>query len=183
MTEALATGVKIATNQLCYNLLSRAIEFDVIPFCKANNIGVIAYSPLLQGLLTNKSVALTSFDSIDKHRLRTYHFDGKREMSRHGGAGHEQLLLATLAKIKAVADGAGVNVPQLAMSWCLANKSVISVIPGASSRAQLESNMLAGCNPISDDVKAALDAATDELKAAIGNQLDIYQGPDAQRSF
>jgi aryl-alcohol dehydrogenase-like predicted oxidoreductase len=69
------------------------------------------------------------------------------------------------------------------MGWCLANPQVISVIPGASSRAQLESNMNAGVTPLTAEVKAQLDAASDELKAAIGNQLDIYQGPDTQRSF
>ena len=55
-------GVTIATNQVCYNLLTRAVEFEVIPFCEKHNIGIIAYSPLLQGLLTDKSAALTSLD-------------------------------------------------------------------------------------------------------------------------
>lgn len=68
LKEALATGVKIVTNQLMYNLLrfnipvlcpsslhaSRAIEYEVIPLCAENDIGVICYSPLLQGLLTDK---------------------------------------------------------------------------------------------------------------------------------
>ena len=49
MQEALATGAKIATNQLMYNLVSRAIEFDVMPLCQKNDIGIICYSPLLQG--------------------------------------------------------------------------------------------------------------------------------------
>jgi aryl-alcohol dehydrogenase-like predicted oxidoreductase len=47
----------------------QAIEIDVIPFCQANNIGVIAYSPLLQGLLTNKSVALDSLASVRSLRV------------------------------------------------------------------------------------------------------------------
>eukprot|EP00038_Savillea_parva_P008523 m.177519 g.177519 ORF g.177519 m.177519 type:complete len:342 (+) comp14365_c0_seq1:54-1079(+) len=182
LTAALATGVKIATNQLCYNLLSRAIEFEVMDLCAKNKIGIICYSPLLQGLLTDKGVALTSFDSVDKMRLRTYHFDGKREHSRHGGPGHEALMLETLAKIKKIAKDAGLSVPVLATSWCLMNPAVISVIPGASSRKQLESNMSAA-KPLPAAVKAALDDATDALKQAIGPQLDIYQSPADQRSF
>ena len=54
LKEALATGVKIAVNQLCYNLIFRAIEFEIIPFCKENGIGIFAYSPLMQGLLTGR---------------------------------------------------------------------------------------------------------------------------------
>ena len=50
LQEALATGARIATNQLMYNLVSRAIEFDVMPLCQKHDIGVICYSPLLQGM-------------------------------------------------------------------------------------------------------------------------------------
>jgi diketogulonate reductase-like aldo/keto reductase len=48
LTEALATGVRIASNELCYNLLTRAIETGILPFCIAHGIKVIAYSALLQ---------------------------------------------------------------------------------------------------------------------------------------
>jgi hypothetical protein len=101
LSDGVRTGVKIATNQLCYNLLSRMIEVDVLPFCKEHRIGVIAYSPLLQGMLTNGTCAKGTLDGIDKHRLRTRHFNGERELSRHGGPGHEALVLKTLAAIKA----------------------------------------------------------------------------------
>ena len=64
LTEALATGATIATNQLVYNLGSRMIEHEVLPLCAANGIGVIAYSPLMQGVLTDKGVASASFDEF-----------------------------------------------------------------------------------------------------------------------
>ncbi len=54
LTEALESGVTISVNQLCYNLLFRAIEFEILPFCVKHNIQVICYSPLQQGLLTGK---------------------------------------------------------------------------------------------------------------------------------
>jgi len=38
LKEALASGVKIAANQLCYNLIFRAVEMEIIPFCRENNI-------------------------------------------------------------------------------------------------------------------------------------------------
>jgi len=52
LADALETGVTIAVNQLAYNLLTRAIEFEILPFCRQRGIGVLAYSPLLQGVLT-----------------------------------------------------------------------------------------------------------------------------------
>ena len=64
LTEALATGATIATNQLVYNLGSRMIEHEVLPLCAANDIGVIAYSPLMQGVLTDNGVASASFDEF-----------------------------------------------------------------------------------------------------------------------
>ena len=52
LTEALETGVTIVTNQLMYNLLSRGIEHEVMELCHAHDVGIICYSPLMQGLLT-----------------------------------------------------------------------------------------------------------------------------------
>ena len=74
------------------------------------------------------------------------------------------------------------QMPVLAMSWCLSNPAVISVIPGASSVEQLTSNMKAAI-PLPDAVKKALDDATEPLKQAIGPAVDIYESVDAQRSF
>lgn len=44
-------------------------------------VGIIAYSPLLQGLLTDKGAAMTSFDAVDSYQTRTQHFKGSREKS------------------------------------------------------------------------------------------------------
>ena len=52
LSEALATGVQLDVNQLCYNLLSRAIELEILPLCQNHGMGVLGYMPLLQGLLT-----------------------------------------------------------------------------------------------------------------------------------
>ena len=54
LKRALATGVQIASNQICYNLLWRGIENEVIPFCREHNISILPWSPMGQGLLTGK---------------------------------------------------------------------------------------------------------------------------------
>ena len=149
LEEALSTGVKIATNQLMYNLLSRAIEFDVIPLCQKHDIGVIGYSPLLQGIVTDKGAKLDSFDEVSKYRLRTRHFNGKRDMSRHEGEGVEKEMLVALKKIAAIAEREKLSVSTLAMAWCLANPAVVTIIPGARNVDQVRCG-LPSCAPSMD---------------------------------
>ena len=107
----------------------RAIEFDVMPLCEKHDIGVICYSPLLQGLLTDKSAG-KAFDELDANRTRTRHFDGSRPKSRHGGPGCEKEMRAALDKVKAIARREKRTVSDLAMAWCLADPRVVSIIPG-----------------------------------------------------
>jgi diketogulonate reductase-like aldo/keto reductase len=53
---ALQGGNACATNQVLYNLKRRRIEYDLVPFCRARNIPVMAYSPIEQGRLLGISV-------------------------------------------------------------------------------------------------------------------------------
>ena len=80
LEEALSTGVRLAVNQCCYNLIFRASEFEVLPFCAARGIGVLAYSPLMQGLLTG---GWKSADEVPTYRARTRHFSGTVWPVRH----------------------------------------------------------------------------------------------------
>ena len=116
LQEALASGVKLAVNQLCYNIIFRAAEFEIIPFCKANGIAIMGYSPLMQGLLTGR---WKSADEVPSFRARTRHFAGTRPKSRHGEAGHESLLFSTLARIQAIADRECLSMVDLALMWPL----------------------------------------------------------------
>ena len=116
LKEAMATGAKLSINQLCYNLIFRAIEFEILPFCQENGIGVICYSPLMQGLLTGRWKAA---DDVPTYRARTRHFNGKREKSRHGEKGHEKLLFKTLAKIEKISQSSGISMLELALAWPL----------------------------------------------------------------
>jgi aryl-alcohol dehydrogenase-like predicted oxidoreductase len=66
LTDALQTGATIAVNQVNYSIITRAIEFEVLPFCKSHGIGVVCYMTLLQGILTGK---YESIDAIPENRL------------------------------------------------------------------------------------------------------------------
>jgi len=52
--DVLQAGGRPASNQLPYNLLWRAIEFDIVPLCLKHNVAILTYSSLQQGLLTGR---------------------------------------------------------------------------------------------------------------------------------
>ncbi|KAK3244450.1 hypothetical protein CYMTET_45935 [Cymbomonas tetramitiformis] len=174
LSEVLALGVTVAVNQLCYNLVFRAVEFEVMPFCLKNNIQVLAYSPLMQGLLTGK---WKSAEEVPVYRARSRHFDSaKNPKSRHGEAGQEDLLFETLSRIEGISVKTGIPMVTLATSWVLHRPGVSCVIAGATSLKQVESNAAAASILLPEDVVQELCEATDDLKQAMGKNCDLWQG-------
>ena len=159
-------------------MIFRAVEFEIIPFCVERGIGVFAYSPLMQGLLTGR---YKNADEVPVYRARTRHFDGKRDKSRHGEAGHEELLFKTIDAIRTVSADAGISMTDLAIAWPLHTKGVSCVIAGATKASQIESNIKAIGTKIPTDVLAQLNAATENLKQAMGPNADLWQGGDDAR--
>ena len=100
--EALATGVKILVNQLPYSLLSRAIEIDILPYCRSKNIGVIGYMALWQGVLAGIYPKLEDIPILQR---RTRHFDSRHNsLIRHGLPGAEAETVSALAAIRSIAQ-------------------------------------------------------------------------------
>lgn len=101
----------------------------VLAGCKENGVGFIAFSPLAQGLLTNRYI------------------NGIPDDSRIGRGGYlkkDSLTPLTLNRIKAlnvIAKRRGQTLAQMAISWILKEQGVTSVIVGASSVSQLSNNL------------------------------------------
>jgi myo-inositol catabolism protein IolS len=162
----------IASNQVPYNLFFRAIEYAVLPFCRENNVGVLAYSPLLHGILTGK---FTSLDAIPVGRKRSRHFASDHPQTRHSDPGVEAEMTDALARIRHIADGAGLPMARLALAWALHQPGITSVIAGARSPQQVAENALAADTTLSQDVLAALDDATAAIKTALGSNPDPWE--------
>jgi len=160
------------SNQLPYSLLWRVIEAEIQPVCVQHGISIIAYSPLEQGLLTGK---FHSPHEVPDGRARTRFFSGKRPLARHGEPGHEQETFATIERIRAIADKAGVPMADLALSWLLYQPGVTTVLAGSRKPEQITQNAGAASVALSDDILAELDAATRPLKEALGTNPDHYQ--------
>lgn len=180
LAEAAGFGVPIAVNECPYNLLMRASEEAVLPYCRAHGILALGYSALMQGLLAR---AVTSLDDVDPVRLRTRHFAPTRPGSRHGEPGAEAETLAALESIARIAAEAGRPVGELALGWALANPDISCTLVGCRTVTQLDENLRSLARPLGPEIKRALDDATAPLKSRLGDRTDYFQGPRTTRSW
>jgi L-glyceraldehyde 3-phosphate reductase len=132
-------------------LLNRWVEAELLDVLEDTGVGCIAFSPLAQGLLTDRYLAAIP--------------EGSRA-SRHGSLSTDMLNEDTLAKIRglnAIARERGQTLAQMALAWTLRDRRVTSALIGASSVAQLEENLRSLEHPtFSADELAAIDGfATD----------------------
>lgn len=178
LTELLNIDSNIVSNELCYNLLSRMIEMEILPFCRNNGLGVIGYMPLMQGLLTGK---YTTLDDIPFQRTRSRHFNGRREGSRHGEEGQEKLLLQTLSQFDKISNESGIPIHQLALSWSIANSDMTCTVNGVRSVKQLEDNVQAVGLNLKKEIVLALNEAGEQLKTALGSSPDLYESKQKSR--
>jgi len=178
LKAALATGVSIVSNQICYNLLWRGIENEVLPFCIQNNIGVLPWSPLGQGLLTGK---YSSAEDVPAGRQRSRLFSNKRPQQRHGEEGQEEATFHAIAKMKWCAEKAGSTLTHASLVWLLEQNGVTSVLMGARNNTQLASNL--ECLDTEVD-PIALDLLGDAGRAVLeglGTNLDPYERDEFTR--
>jgi myo-inositol catabolism protein IolS len=169
---------RAASNQVCYNLLFRAIEHDIVPACRAQDMSILAYSPVMQGLLCGR---WDTIDAIPETRRRTRHFSGARDGTRHGETGCEALTLRALHGIADLARAAGMPMGDLALAWLLARPGVASVIVGGRQPEQVAANARAAAIELDPVLVARLDALTDPLKDALGPNADPWLPGDRSR--
>lgn len=128
LREAVQT-LQVTSLQIQYNLLDRDAEKDVLPLCQAERIGVLAYGPLAQGLLSGKYGLDSKFEMSDR-RSRLPMF--RRESIRQN--------LPLIEKLRHVAQGHGKTPAQAALRWLLDRDSIGCVITGVKRPRQIEEN-------------------------------------------
>src|SRR3954453_21580091 len=131
MAEFSAT-LPVETLQPPYHLFRREIEDEVLPYCDANNIGVLVYGPLAHGLLTGTLSVHTAFEDGD--------WRGTSKVFR-GGTYRRNL--ATVRALEKFAANRGVTVSQLPIAWTLANPAVDVAIVGARQVGHIEDSLRA----------------------------------------
>lgn len=169
--EAYLQVGKAATNQLAYNMLFRALEYDIKPACEKHDVGILCYSPLAQGLLTGK---FRSADEVPEGRARTRLFSKDRPQAKHGEPGCEAEVFQALTKVREISDRIGHPMADVALAWLIHQTGVTSVLAGMRSVAQVKENARGGSLKLSDDVLKDLSLATQPVKEQLGPNPDMW---------
>jgi L-glyceraldehyde 3-phosphate reductase len=139
-------GTPLLIHQPSYSMFNRWIEDGLLDTAAELGIGMIAFSPLAQGLLTSRYL-----DGIPEHSRAT----------KHGSLPTEYLSDETITRVRAlneIAAQRGQTLAQMAIAWALRNPAMTSVVVGASSVAQLEDSLSATANAdFSEDELAVID--------------------------
>ena len=117
-----------------YNLLVRDIEAATLPLCQASGIGVVSYSPLGAGFLSGK---YTPDRGAFPQGSRFHVIPG------HADIYFSDRNFATVEKLHAFANRAGIPALRLAIGWVLQNPAVDTVLAGARSTAHLDNAIAA----------------------------------------
>lgn len=119
-----------------YSLVVRATEYELLPYCRRENIGVIPWSPLKSGLLSGKYTKemkeLPEGSRLKDRRERGFEWPWNAD---------GEYAWRTIEKLKEIAADTGKKPAQIALNWLLMNDAVTAPIIGASSMEQLEENL------------------------------------------
>ena len=144
------------TLQPQYSLLVREIEWEIVPAAQANGMGLLPWSPLGGGWLTGKY--RRDERPTGPTRLGD---DPDRGVEAYDRRGPVQRTWDVVDAVRAVADGRGVPMAQVALAWLVDRPAVTSVILGARTSSQLDGNLAAAGLHLSAEETARLDAASD----------------------
>jgi L-glyceraldehyde 3-phosphate reductase len=151
-------GTPLFIHQPSYSMLNRWVEEGLLDTLQQAGVGCIAFSPLAQGMLTDKYLGGVPDDS---------------RMARDSSLSRDLLTEQNLAHIRAlnaIAERRGQSLAQLALAWVAKDPRVSSVLIGASSVRQLEQNIAALEHP---------DFGTDELAEidahAVEGGIDLWR--------
>ena len=152
-----SAGVPLLIHQPSYSMLNRWIEPELLDTLEEVGAGCIAFSPLAQGMLTDRYLDGVPADS---------------RAAQNKSLSTDLLSEENLGRIRAlneVAASRGQSLAQLALTWTIRDPRVTSALIGASSVAQLEQNLAAlQAPPLTDDELAEID------KHAVESGIDLW---------
>ena len=121
-------GVPLLIHQPSYSIFNRGLEKEVLPALKDEGVGCIAFSPLAQGLLTNKYLG----DEVpaDSRAAKPQTFLNADSLTPEK--------LAKVRQLNGIAESRGQTLAQMALSWVLRHQGMTSVLIGASKPQQVE---------------------------------------------
>ena len=125
-------GIKILIHQPSYSLINRWIEKDLSSSLKKNEIGCIAFSPLAQGMLSEKY--LKGIPKISRANQKITSLDKKLITKKN---------IQIIQELNIIAKNRGQSLSQMAIAWVLHNKTITSALIGVRNTKQLLENVQA----------------------------------------
>lgn len=159
--------VQIVANQVQYNVLQRP-ETEVLDVCREQGIGLVAYSPLAQGLLSGKYRGQAQEHS---RGMISYRNKWMKKIT------DDPMKMTALEQYFDVCDSAGLDYISVAIGWLLAQDNVVSALCGFSSKEQFEQTI----RGIGDELPTGLIEEVNALPdwAAVNTQPDENEGKGA----
>lgn len=126
--------------QYCWNMFDRRMQTEIFPYCRENNIGVMAYGSLAYGMLTGTFNEEMTFDKGDWRSKRgqllninlfQHLFDSEHFLKN----------LRAVEELKALAKRYGKSLPQLALRWTTSNPVVSTALVGCRNPKEVDDNV------------------------------------------
>ena len=137
----------IDTAQEKYNMLARKLDDNgITDYCSSNNIAVLAYSPLANGLLTGKITENTKFGEGDL-RINNPLFSSE----------NIRKVNSMLSEFSNIAESAGKTIAQVVMAWTLQRKGITHLLVGARNEKQAVENAGGGISLLSEESFLLID--------------------------
>jgi len=182
MKEAIELCPDLSANEITYNIISRAIEAEIMPFCREKNISVITSMSLMQGVLTGRYAAI---EDIPAYQARSRHFKNERGqgLSRHHEDGAEAERVAVLKVLREIAADLNISAAQLSIAWVFANKQVCCALLGSRNEAELLENIQAAQIILPQDIVNKINAVSLPVLKKLGSNADYYENTKNSRIY
>jgi aryl-alcohol dehydrogenase-like predicted oxidoreductase len=145
--------VPLASDQPPYSMLRRGIEADVIPWCLKHQVGILAYSPLQNGILTGRVGMDRTFPKTDlRSQNRFYQPENRRR------------ILEFLGSVRPIAEAHQATLGQLAINWTIHRPGITCALVGVRNAAQAEENARAAEFELTAEETRTINKRLEELK-------------------
>ena len=131
-----------------YSMLRREVEEEILPYCRENQIGIVAYSPMQAGLLTGR---------FSKERVQNLPANDWRKANPFFTSPQLEANLSIIERLRPVAAQMEITLPQLALAWVLRRSEMTAAIAGARRPEQILETVKAGEIVIPDELLLKID--------------------------
>jgi aryl-alcohol dehydrogenase-like predicted oxidoreductase len=182
LKEAASFCSEIEADEMPYNIISRAIEAEIMPYCAERGIEIICSMTLQQGVLAG---IYRTAEDVPPPQAHSRHFAQERGkgISRHYEAGAEEEVFRTVALLRELSADLGVSTAQLSVAWVLANPRIACALIGSRNEKELDENIRASEMKLPDEVLAKINEESLEVLKKLGNNPDYYENSKESRIY